>query len=83
MMEDALSALQATTSSKPYSLLAKSLCLPRAELRKNNYPEDVETSDMADALGTLTRLGKLGDARYLGRLAGSEVRTCTSDKAHT
>ncbi|KAH7879364.1 fungal-specific transcription factor domain-containing protein [Lentinula edodes] len=70
-LEDALSALQATTSSEPHSLLAESLCLPKAELRKNSYPEDVETSDMADALGTLT-LGKLGDARYLGRSAGSE-----------
>ncbi|KAJ3920395.1 hypothetical protein F5877DRAFT_38236 [Lentinula edodes] len=71
-LEDALSALQATTSSEPHSLLAESLCLPKAEPRKNSYPEDGETSDMADALGTLT-LGKLGDARYLGRSAGSEV----------
>ncbi|KAJ4493650.1 fungal-specific transcription factor domain-containing protein [Lentinula edodes] len=70
-LEDALSALQATTSSEPHSLLAESLSLPTAELRKNSHPEDVEIADMADALGTLT-LGKLGDARYLGRSAGSE-----------
>ncbi|KAJ4490621.1 fungal-specific transcription factor domain-containing protein [Lentinula aciculospora] len=68
-LEDALSTLQSTVSSEPHHLLVEAP--PRMEPRKNSLTDDAKTAQMADALGTLT-LGKLGDARYLGRSAGSE-----------
>ncbi|KAJ3986534.1 fungal-specific transcription factor domain-containing protein [Lentinula detonsa] len=70
LLEDALSTLQASVSSEPHPLLVEAPSMT-IESQKNSLPEDVQTSQVIDALGTLT-LGKLGDARYLGRSAGSE-----------
>ncbi|KAJ3775184.1 hypothetical protein FB446DRAFT_638372 [Lentinula raphanica] len=70
-LEDALSTLQASVSSEPHPLLAEARVTPKVEPRSTSLPNDSRTSQVVDALGTLT-LGKLGDARYLGRSAGSE-----------
>ncbi|KAJ3982455.1 fungal-specific transcription factor domain-containing protein [Lentinula detonsa] len=67
-LEKALSTLHATTSTEPHPLLAAA---SGHEFRGNSFPGDTKTAEMVDSLGTLS-LGKLGDARYLGRSAGSE-----------
>ncbi|KAJ3740034.1 fungal-specific transcription factor domain-containing protein [Lentinula detonsa] len=67
-LENALSTLHATTSTEPHPLLAAA---SGHEFRGNSFPGDTKTAEMVDSLGTLS-LGKLGDARYLGRSAGSE-----------
>ena len=78
-LEDALAIFQASVSTERHPLL-------RDELLKIKFPPETSSDnpdgivktenahlELADALGTLT-LGESGDARYLGRSAGPEVR---------
>ncbi|KAJ4474365.1 fungal-specific transcription factor domain-containing protein [Lentinula aciculospora] len=71
-LENALTTLHATVSSEPHPMLTgTTLGTSRTEPREKSLPHDERNAEIVDALGTLT-LGKLGDARYLGRSAGSE-----------
>lgn len=82
-LEDALSTLQATVSSEPHPLLAGAPRLPKIEQRTNSFSDDWKTVEIVDALGTLSLGKEVGDARYLGRSAVSEVGDfCTNGIMH-
>lgn len=76
-LEDAVAILQSNVSSEPHPLLCDELLSIKygPEIHRKgvaNEPARITSLDALDALGTLT-INDVGQVKYYGRSAGSEV----------
>ncbi|KAL0956431.1 hypothetical protein HGRIS_002579 [Hohenbuehelia grisea] len=80
LLEEALSAFQTSVSDEPHPLLHEDLLKIKRHIGKisgtssSGKSRDLQLStELEECLGALS-LGSQGESRYLGRLAGPEVR---------